>query len=250
MPTITDEAVCIRLMDWSETSQIVVLMTADHGKIAATAKGAKRTTPSTLAKFSGGVELLTVGEAVFIVKPTTELANLIEWDLRDACWHLRRNLRAYQIAMYSADLVHHLVSDHDPHPATYAALRALLSELADPATHGLELLRFQWRLIDDLGYKPVLDRDAQTGRPIDESAATVAFSAIEGGLVADTGEADRWRMRRATLDALRAVAANGPLPGDDEAIWRANRLLCVYYRAILDKQLPTMRCILEDGPTS
>ena len=81
MPSFTDSAICIRKLDWSETSQIVVLITEGHGKVSATAKGAKRQSPSTLAKFSGGIELLTAGEAVLITKPTADLANLIEWDL-------------------------------------------------------------------------------------------------------------------------------------------------------------------------
>ena len=129
MPSFTDSAICIRTLDWSETSQIVVLMTQEHGKVSATAKGAKRRSPSTLAKFSGGIETLTTGGAVLITKPTADLANLIEWDLRDGHWHLRRDLDAFHRAMYAADLVHHLVQDRDPHPQTYRALKKFLEAL-------------------------------------------------------------------------------------------------------------------------
>ncbi|MBI1374411.1 MAG: DNA repair protein RecO [Phycisphaera sp.] len=256
MPTIKDNAVCVRLRDWSESSQIVVLMTEHHGKVAAAAKGAKRTTPSTMAKFSGGVELLTAGEAVMIVKPSTELAQLIEWDLVDAHWHLRRNLRAYQLAMYGADLVHHIVQDHDAHPATYHALRRLLSEVggagggrggdAKPQAADAALLRFQWDVLVDMGSRPVLDRDAQTGGAIDAGSPTVGFSASAGGVVADTGAGDRWRARRETIDLLAAVEADDDLSGyDAEALDRANRLLCTYLRSILDRQLPTMDYVLK-----
>jgi len=245
VPTLKDNAICLRLLDWSETSQIVVLLSEQHGKISATAKGAKRQTPSVMAKFSGGLELLTRGEAVLIVKPSTELANLIEWDLQDAHWHLRRDWRAFGLAMYAADLVHHLVSDHDAHPVTFAALRDLLADLAEPQRHDAALLRFQWTLVRDLGYSPVLDRDAETGEPFTGRERTLAFSAIAGGAVADTGAADRWRARRATIELLRALDAEPAEHAADAAsLQRANRLLCTYFRAILDRELTTMRAVL------
>lgn len=243
MPTIKDEAICLRKYDWSETSQIVVLLTDGHGKVSAAAKGAKRQTPSTLAKFSGGVDLLAAGQAIFITRPAVELATLTEWDLTDAHWHLRQHWPAYQLAMYAADLVHHMLTDHDPHDGTFAALGAFLRELADTDGREAALLRFQWAVIDDLGYRPVLDRDAQTGGPLDEAAQTLAFGAAAGGLVADTGAPDRWRVRRATVTALRAVAQQ-QMSDDADAIARANRLLCAYCRFMLDRHLPTMDVLL------
>jgi DNA repair protein RecO (recombination protein O) len=245
MPTLKDEAICVRRMDWSETSQIVVLLTGSHGKISAVAKGAKRRQPSTLARFSGGVELLSAGRAVLLTKERPGLANLIEWDLLDPHWHLRQDWRAYRLAMYAADLVHHLMREHDPHPATYQALRTLLGALAERAEHPAALLRFQWILAADLGYRPVLDRDAETGAALEEDAATLGFSPSTGGVVADTGERDRWRVRRGTIRLLRDVAAGNDLGGaKEQSLWRANRLLCAYFRYLLEKQLPTMDVLL------
>ena len=246
MPSVKDIAIVLRLLDWSETSQIAVLFTEHHGKVSATAKGAKRQTPSTLAKFSGGLELLGLGEAVFISKRPTELANLTEWDLVDAHWHLRRDLRGYRLAMYAADLVHHVVQDHDAHPVTFAALRQCLAELADRAAQPAAMLRFQWTVVEDMGLRPVLEHDAQTGEDLADMGATVAFSHVAGGVVADTGSPDRWRVRRTTIELLQQVAAGKPLNhASPEALDRANKLLCAYFRAILDRQLPTMDVILD-----
>ncbi len=245
MPTVKDQAVCLRLRDWSETSQIAVLLTEAHGRVSVIAKGAKRQTPSTLQRFSGGVELLTRGEAVFITKANVELATLTEWNLLDAHWHLRRDLRAYRLAMYAGDLTTNLLHDHDPHPATFVALRDLLGALADRQAHQAALLTFQWALVTDLGYRPTLDHDVQTGDQLDEQAATLAFNPLSGGVVHDTGGDDRWRVRRQTVLLLRDAAAGRPL--DDhppEALQRANRLLCAYFRALLDRQLPTMDVLL------
>ena len=255
MPTLKDKAVVLRLVDWSESSQIAVTLTREHGKVSATAKGAKRQTPSVMAKFSGGLELATRGEAVWIAKAGRDLGNLIEWNLLDGYWRLRRDLRAFDLAMYAVDLAHHLLHDHDPHPRSFDALARLLDQLG--RTNGelaigqadissAALLAFQWALVDDAGYRPVLDRDAQSGAALDESATVRAFSAAAGGLV--EGHADAWKVRQATVALLRRVAAGEDLSDAGAAdVSRANRLLCAYCRAILDKQLPTMAAVLGRG---
>ena len=76
---------------------------------------------------------------------------------------LRRDLRANRVGWYLADLVHHLLNEHDPHPVTFDALDATLRGLEDPSAAALHLLLFQWRLLDDVGYRPEVDRDAETG---------------------------------------------------------------------------------------
>ena len=245
VPSVKDEAVCIRLMDWSETSQIAVLLTRGHGKVSVVAKGARRLQPSTMARFGGGLELLTAGEAVWIAKRGSELCQLTDWDLRDAHRHLRDDFTAFRLAHYAADLLHHLVQDHDPHPKSYAALTRFLADLANPASTRESLLRFQWTGVEDMGLMPVLDRDAETGMPLDESGETLAFSHVAGGVVADTGRGDRWRVRTATVRLLREIAQGGaPIGVDPDSLDRANKLLCAYFRAILDKQLPTMDAVL------
>jgi DNA repair protein RecO (recombination protein O) len=243
VPTVSDHAVCVRRLDWSETSQIVVLMCLEHGKVSATAKGAKRQTPSTLAKFSGGVDLLAVAGVVMILKPGQDMANLIEWDLTEPNFHLRQDLEAHRLSMYAADLVHHLIQDHDPHPNSYFALVEFLAALVEQADRAIALLRFQWALIRDLGFRPILDRDAQTGEDLSQSE-TYAFSATAGGVVADVGGVDRWRVRAETVHLLREIDAGEATDASGETTERANRLLCVYLRSILDRQLPTMQFIL------
>ncbi len=245
MPTLKDDCVVLRLMDWSETSQIVVLLSRDHGKVSATAKGAKRPTPSVMAKFSGGLETLTRGEAVWITRAGRDLANLTEWDLADGYWGLRRELAAFGLGMYAVDLVHHMLHDEDPHPATFEALAGLLGVLGrtdaarDGAAAQAALLRFQWSVIEDAGYRPVLDAATD--------AAVMHFSPRAGGLVDAGGEAT-WRIRRETVELLRGVAGgDDPDDRDRASIERANRLLCTYARTLLDKQLPTMSAILGEG---
>jgi DNA repair protein RecO (recombination protein O) len=125
MPRLKDQAICIRLFDWSETSQIVALLTEHHGKVRGLAKGSKRTSPGAVARFSGGIEMLTQGQIVWISKPSVELATLTEWDLQNPYRHLRQDLTAQRLSLYAADLTGALLAEHDPHPNVFAALHRL-----------------------------------------------------------------------------------------------------------------------------
>ena len=244
MPRFKDQAVCIRHVDFSESSQVVVLLTKDHGKVRGLAKGSRRLAPSSIQRFSGGIELLTVGQVVAATKRTSELATLTEWDLHDDSHGLRQDLTAQRLAMYAADVTHALLPDLDPHPAVFEAFVSLLNAVSvkeHSGQHATALLRFQWALLSDAGYQPQLDRDVRADTDLTD-AASYTFDPHAGGFTTDTGVTD-WRVRHATLETLRELAS-GSSPTDTQAASRANRLLCSYTRALLDRELPTMEVVL------
>lgn len=248
MPRFKDQAICIRHIDWSQTSQVVTLLTEQHGKLAGLARGSKRTSPSSSARFSGGIELLTLGQAVGVIKATTDLASITEWDLQRAYPHLRRDLRAHQLGLYAADLVGAMLADRDPHPITFAAMAAFLDQITDVAMQSLGLLCLQWRVLDDCGFRPELERDVVSGQTL-LCRATYRFDAQAGGLTMQSLSQDdlrgSWRVRHETVQVLRNLSGGDLAETEAIVINRANRLLCVYTRAILDRELPTMRFVLD-----
>jgi len=235
-------------MDWSESSQVVVLLTESHGKVRGLAKGSRRNSPSSIARFSGGINLLSSGQAILTTKPATQLAAMTEWDLQNDHYHLRTDLGAQWSALYAADLTNALLADEDPHPQTYRAMCTLLQDLAKPGDVPAALLRFQWAILVDVGYRPELDQDVETGEPL-PVAKTYSFDPKLGGLTARNGLNDeRWRIRTNTVELLRDVALNKTTKQfEDDAVIRANRLLCTYFRSLLDKQLSTMDFIFSDA---
>jgi len=239
MARVIDEAVCIRHLDWSQTSQIVVLLTEHHGKLRGLAKGSKRLSPSSVQKFSGGIELLTAGQVVASVRPSQELATITEWDLHDDCLHLRQDLRRQRVALYAADILHALLLDGDPHAGSYAALRRLLEALRDRDADA-ELARFQWDVLVDVGYRPQLDRDVHGDGEL-PAAAAYTFDPRAGGLTRQR-PIGAWRVRRATVELMRRRAWDD---ADADTLLRANRLMCSYVRALIDRELPTMRYVLR-----
>jgi DNA repair protein RecO (recombination protein O) len=238
MSTITDNAICIRRWDYSETSQTVSLFVRTHGVIRGLVKGAKRAGSG----FDGGIDLLTHGQVVAIIKPSRDLATVTAWHLLEIFRPLREHLDANRAGLYMADLVHHMLLEHDPHPRLFDALRDALARLGDTQRIPQTLLRYEWDLLCETGYRPQLDCDAQTGETLADESPTLAFSPSAGGLVADTGGADRWRVRRETIELLRAVAENRATSCDDaQRFGRANRLLAWYIRELLGHEPKAMR---------
>jgi recombinational DNA repair protein (RecF pathway) len=255
MPTQTDQAICIRQWDWSETSQTVAVFARDLGMVRAVAKGSRRER----SRFSGGLEPLTRAEMIVILKPGAELATMISWDLQENFPTLRRSLPAFYSGIYMADLVQHALTDRDPHPELFDALLRSLRLLSEPAAERLAVLLFQWATLVETGYRPELEIDMLAGRRL-AAGSTYIFLPAMGGFTADplvhaaggsppTGP--RWRMRSGTLDLLRLMAADAPLqqiaqaaagePGE-----RAARLLAYYLREILGRELPSLGPLFGD----
>ncbi len=254
MPHLSDEAICIRHWDYSETSQTVSLFSRGHGVFRGLAKGAKRAG----GRFSGGIDLMTRGQVVAIVKAGRELSTLTDWTLIGTFRSLRTNLDANRAGYYMIDLVQRFIGDADPHPRLYDGLIACLERIDAGEECAPWVLLFQWLALDEGGYRPTLEPSAEEGQ-------TVHFSAEAGG-ISTTG----WKVRKGTLDLLRGIArcADRWTGGDaaqgseattladvvgsvakdasPDAIGRANRLLAAYIRHVMGGFPETMRALFPD----
>ncbi|MBL1218874.1 MAG: DNA repair protein RecO [Planctomycetes bacterium] len=239
---LSDQAVCIRHWDFSETSQTVSLFLRDHGLVRGLAKGSKQAK----GRFSGGIGLLSRGHVQAIVKSGRDLATITEWDLLELYPALSRNLASHYAGLYFADLIQHLFSEADPHPDMFDCLTKSLAALPDSGSVENRLLAFQWTALVEAGFRPVLDHDAQTGETFPDDAKSLGFSAGAGGTVVDDGRGDRWRVRTETIVLLRRVADGShdeAAHPSDQAVGRANLLLAAYLRAIMDREPATMRAV-------
>src|SRR5687768_11028597 len=162
MALARDRCVCLRKIDYSETSQILQLFGRDHGLLRVIAKGAHRRTKAGASKFDGGIDLLDVGDAVFTFDPARDLNTLTEWGLREGHLGLRGSLRAMYLAQYAAELVGLLFEEHDPHPPVFDRLLAMLPELAAPRVEEA-FLTFQLDLLRESGYLPEMEGCVECG---------------------------------------------------------------------------------------
>src|SRR3954469_6223026 len=132
MALVSDRCICLRKFEYSETSQILTLLSRGHGLLRVIAKGAHRKTKAGASKFGGGVDLLDTGNAVFTHAPERELATLTEWQLLDGHLELRRSLRSVYLGLYAAELITMLFQEHDPHIELFDRLEQTIPQLASP----------------------------------------------------------------------------------------------------------------------
>jgi DNA repair protein RecO (recombination protein O) len=156
MALVQDRCICLRKVEYSETSQILTLFARKHGLLRVIAKGAHRKTKVGASKFGGGLDLLDLGDAVFSHAPDRELPPLTEWSLREGYLGLRGSLRAIYLGEYAAELIVNLIEEHDPHPVLFDKLIGVLGELNTPRQEQA-FLAFQLQLLRETGYLPHLD---------------------------------------------------------------------------------------------
>jgi len=208
----------LRRLDFSETSQVLVVLTREHGKARAIAKGVKR---STKTRFAAAIDLLDVGDLVLSVRTAgqQELANLIEWKQCRSFWGLRQRLSRLYAAQYAADVVAAMTEDWDPHPKLYAALLELLEELCQLDEPLPAVVAFLAELLLEVGSAPQFEACTACSRPLD-SHQTLHFSSSEGGLLCRDCQGSFQEKRLVPPEAVPVLQGRGsPRPNICRAVF-------------------------------
>lgn len=183
-----DMAICIRAVDYSETSQIVTFFTRDTGKIGAIAKGSKRLKSS----FDGPIEILSHGQVLFADSNKDKLATLTEFQQQPTLLNLRKNLFALYCCYFAAELLDGLTHDYDPHPELFESAIQFLHDANEQRAGGdgrrymlALLVLFQLSLLDNVGLQPILSACANCKTPyaIRNTKYEYYFSSSANGLV-------------------------------------------------------------------
>jgi DNA repair protein RecO (recombination protein O) len=228
VPVHKSAILILRCQDWSETSQVVILLAREVGRLRCLAKGSRRG----LNPFSGPLDRWTVGEAVFSLTDPNRLTPLMELFETERFQGFRDKLPAFYGASCLTELVMALVPEAEPQPDVFdLVLEALrLLDQGEPEACPAVTYAAAWRLLERLGYVAPMNRCVQCEQPLDP-AGPMDFSAGLGGpvcpacrppkgthhlsgkaaqaiaflLEAPWDEVRRVRLSRPTADQLRAV---------------------------------------------
>lgn len=199
MALYRDEGVVVRTMRLGEADRIVTLVTPEHGKVRAVAKGVRRT------KSRIGARLEPLGHVSMLAWRGRELDVVTQVEALDSFRGVRDDLRLLSQALTMLEIADQVAVERHPMPEVFVLLvRALrtLEQTASPAVLGA----FCWKLLVAEGVGPVVDRCASCAAP----GPLVAFDATEGGLLCRS-------CRRGQAISGDAVALVGRLLGGDLA---------------------------------
>jgi len=229
-----DEAVCIRTVDYSETSQVVTVFTRNNGKVRAIAKGSKRRKSA----FGGAIEILSFGKAVFSESPGG-LSTLTEFEPRPAFSALRGRLFVLNCCLFAAELLDCFTEQADPHPELFDDFVGFLQNAQDSQgkseTLGL-LAVFQLALLERIGSGPVLGRCANCKNVFSNKWQDVYFSSSANGLICrdcEAGFADRMRLTAAAAQCLANLRLIGQ--ADEKVLNEIKNILVYHFTELLGR---------------
>ncbi len=177
-----DEGIVLRTHPYSETSQVVTLLTRGSGRMRLLGRGLQR---STRVRVSVGIDLLERG--AFLFRPSKGgdgLGTLLEWRQLDARLSLRTRLSHTIAALYAAETVALLTAENDPDESLFHDCEQLIHDLsASDAAPVVLLAAFEHELLKRVGFAPVLDRCASCDGRV--SGARRWFSSRAGGLLCE-----------------------------------------------------------------
>ncbi|HET7362560.1 MAG TPA: DNA repair protein RecO [Burkholderiales bacterium] len=168
---------------YKETSLIVEAFTRRHGRVALLARGARR--PRSAMR---GV-LLAFHPLRLGWSGSADLATLISAEWGGGLQPASRPLsgRGLMCGFYLNELILRLLPREDPHEALFDAYGDALARLSAGDAFAAVLRSFEKRLLAELGYAPVFDRDAITGAPI-EPASSYVYEPDRGPVRASQGD--------------------------------------------------------------
>jgi DNA repair protein RecO (recombination protein O) len=156
---------------YKETSLVVEAFSRRRGRVGLLARGARR--PRSAMR---GV-LLAFHPLRLTWTASEELGTLISVEWAGG----QRSLEGTGLmcGFYLNELLLRLLPREDPHEALFDAYAAALESLSGGSAEAPVLRSFERRLLAELGYAPVLDRDAASGAAID-AGKTYAYEAERG----------------------------------------------------------------------
>lgn len=174
-------AIPISTVNYSNSSQIVALLTREQGLLDAIAKGAHR--PKN--PFHGPFDLAVLYGVDYLDRRSGSLSILSEAVVLDGFRGLRQEWRRHVAASHVIEFLRGVSVPNEPTPELFDLTCATFSSLSDDPLETLSwtVLHFEVRALRILGFLSTIDGCAVCGKTWPGGAKAAYFSAICGGLV-------------------------------------------------------------------
>jgi len=167
--------VVIRQRELGEADRILVLYTAERGKLSAVAKGIRRPR----SKLAASLQLFSHAEIQLAAGRTLEVVTQAR--AADTFYDLRKHMARYAHASYVAELLDAVTEEGLADPPLFELLVETLSALDRGGEPPTLIRAFELKLLARLGYGPELESCASCGAEIGRKAR--GFSVTQGGVL-------------------------------------------------------------------
>jgi DNA repair protein RecO (recombination protein O) len=236
MTLFRDRGVVLRTIRLGEADRIVTLMTEQHGKVRAVAKGVRRTT----SKFGSRLEPLS-HVALMAWQGRSDLDIINQVEVVDTFRPVREDLDRMSAAMAMLEVVDQIGQERHGNPRLYEMLVGALTALAD-RNSPMVGPAFFLKVLALEGSAPVLEVCVSCGE--EDSELLVAFDIVEGGVLCRSCRRGRplsagglALLRRTLGGGLAGVLAEPRSPLTDEVTALATEAM----EAHLDRRLRSVR---------
>jgi DNA repair protein RecO (recombination protein O) len=176
MPTYQADAVVLHRLDYGEADRILTLLTREHGKLAAIAKGSRR------AKARSGSGLDLFGRSQMMLAKGRNLDVVAQSERRSDVRNISGNFHRTAYACLVAEVADKVLEERHPVDDVFELVVGTIERLNAPErSPRAESAWFVMRILDLLGYQPQLLNCASCGEPLTEAAAW--FSPLLGGVL-------------------------------------------------------------------
>jgi len=165
----------LRTYKLGEADRIVVLLTEEHGKVRAVAKGVRKTT----SKF--GARLEPMSHVRLLLSQGRDLDVVSQADVVETIAPLVADLDHLTSGMAVLEAADQMTLDREPAPHLYRMVVGALRTIAE-RSGPLVVPAFYWKLLAVEGVRPELDHCVRCG----EDGPLVAFDMGEGGVLCRT----------------------------------------------------------------
>ena len=167
--------VVLRTYKLGESDRIIVLLTEQHGKVRAVAKGVRKTK----SKFGGRLEPMSHVQLLLHEGRDLDIVNQV--DTVESLAPLMVDLDHMTRGMAVLEAVDQMAMDREPNPQLYRMLVGVLRTIAI-SDSPLVVPAFFWKLLSLEGVRPELDTCVRCGDP----EPLVAFDMDHGGVLCRT----------------------------------------------------------------
>ncbi|MDY6833891.1 MAG: DNA repair protein RecO [Chloroflexota bacterium] len=237
------EAVVLKRIESRGADDIVILYTANQGKLKAVARGARRSE----SKLGGHVETITHGDMLLSQGHGSGFPIITQARMVDGFLPLREDLWRISSAMCAAEMVDRFAPEGESNFAMFQLLVDTLSWLCKVDDSQIPLLYFQLNLAGLLGYRPQLLNCVcceGTLQPI-----SIFFSSSAGGVLCPSCCNREIGTCSLSVDALKVLRffQNNNLPSacrlriSAELRSELQQLLQGYIRYVLEQEVRSLR---------